>query len=157
MTATNHMLTGAVIATAVQQPWLVVPLAFMSHFVLDSVPHFGVGGHEGDIKTRNRHPLFRVVLAVDIAILCVALVLIPLLFSGKVSGWLILAGMVAAWLPDIVWVSHFWHDKKGHALKEPAWLTRFHQKIQWFERPPGLIAEVLWLGGTLTVLGVIAA
>lgn len=155
MTATNHMLTGAVIAAAVHQPWLVVPLALVSHFVLDSLPHFGVA--EGDIRARNRHPLFRTVLAVDLAILFTALLLIPLLFSGKVSGWILLAGMLAAWLPDVVWVSHFWHDRQGHAKKEPVWLTRFHQKIQWFERPFGLIVEVLWLAGTLAALSLIAS
>jgi len=149
------MLTGAVIAAAVQQPWLVVPLALVSHFVLDTVPHFGVV--ENDINARNRHPLFKTVLAVDLAVLFTALILIPLLFSGKVSGWVLLAGMVAAWLPDVVWVSHFWHNRKGHIVKEPSWLTRFHQKIQWFERPPGLAIEILWLLGTLVALSVIAA
>jgi hypothetical protein len=149
------MLTGAVIAAAVQQPWLVVPLALVSHFVLDSLPHFGVA--ESDSHERNTHPLFRAVLTVDVIVLLTALVVIPLLFSDKVSGWVLLTGMLAAWIPDVVWVTHFWRDHKGHAKRQPAWLTTFHQKIQWFERPPGLIIEILWLAGTVAVLSMIAA
>lgn len=155
MTATNHMMTGAVIAAAVQQPWLVLPLAFLSHFTLDMLPHFGI--KESDSKARNRHPFFRSVLLADIAILLVALVLIPVLFSGSVSWWILLLGMLAAWLPDAVWVTHFWHDHKGRQRKEPMWLTRFHQKIQWFEKPLGLVTEVIWLVGTFVVLGMIAS
>jgi hypothetical protein len=153
MTATNHMLTGAVIAAAVQQPLLVVPLAFVSHFVLDMFPHFGV--EESDTAARNNHPLFRIVLTADLVILALVLVLVPILFNDHVSGWILLLGMIAAWIPDVVWIVHFWRDRRGYERKKPIALTRFHQKIQWFERPPGLITEVIWLGGALAVLSLV--
>jgi len=149
------MLTGAVIATAVQQPWLVVPLAFLSHFVLDTFPHFGI--HESDSAERNAHPFFRTVLTVDLVLVFLALVLIPILFSSLVSWWVILLGMLAAYAPDVVWIAHFWHDKKGHDRKEPIWLTKFHQKIQWFEKPPGIATEIIWLGLTISLLAYIAS
>jgi hypothetical protein len=155
MTATNHMLTGAVIAAAVQQPLLVVPLAFLSHFVLDMFPHFGV--EESDTLARNNHPLFRAVLLADLIILFTALLLVPLLFHTAVSWWILLLGMLAAWLPDVVWLAHFWHDRKGHVRKAPIGLTRFHQKIQWFERPHGIITEIIWFAGAITTLTIIAA
>lgn len=154
MTATNHMLTGAVIAAAVQQPWLVVPLAFASHFVLDAFPHFGV--EESDTAERNNHPLFRLVLKVDLIILFIALIAVPILLSGSVSWWVLLLGMLAAWIPDVVWLSHFWHDHKGHVRKKPIRLTKFHQKIQWFEKPPGIITEIIWFGGAIATLAIIA-
>ena len=47
MTATNHVLTGSVFAltTATALPWWVIlPVAFLLHFVLDSLPHFGERG-----------------------------------------------------------------------------------------------------------------
>jgi hypothetical protein len=148
------MLTGAVIAAAVQQPLLVVPLAFISHFVLDMFPHFGV--EESDTAARNNHPLFRAVLMADLMTLALALIFVPIVFSNHVSWWILLIGMFAAWIPDIVWIIHFWHDRRGHERKKPTGLTRFHQKIQWFERPPGLITEIIWLGGALTALALIA-
>jgi len=155
MTATNHMLTGAVIAAVVQQPLLVAPLAFISHFLLDMVPHFGV--EESDTAERNNHPIFRTVLFIDLAILFAALLCVPILFSGEVSWWVLLLGMLSAWIPDAVWLMHYWYDYKGHVRKEPNRLTKFHQKIQWFEEPHGLIVEVLWLTGAVAVLFVVSS
>ena len=155
MTATNHMLTGAVIAAAVRQPLLVVPLAFLSHFILDMFPHFGVA--ESDSSERNNHPLFRAVLTLDLTVLAIALVAVPLLFNSDVPGWVLLLGMLSAWIPDVVWIAHFYHDHKGHTRKPPIRLTRFHQKIQWFERPPGIITEIIWFAGSLTALALIAS
>jgi hypothetical protein len=151
MTATNHMLTGAVIAATVRQPLLVVPLAFLSHFVLDVFPHFGV--EESDTAARNNHPLFKTVLSLDLIILSLALIIIPITLHGQdLPWWVLLLGMLAAWVPDIVWIDHLYRDMKGHVRKPPHRLTRFHQKIQWFERPPGIITEVIWLAGSITVL-----
>jgi hypothetical protein len=38
MTATNQVLTGAVLGMVLANPWVALPAAFLSHFVLDSVP-----------------------------------------------------------------------------------------------------------------------
>lgn len=144
MTAANHMLTGAVIAVGLQRPLLVFPAAFISHFVLDILPHFGV--HHKNNAERDAHPLFKSVLIIDVVLVMIMLLVVPLVFHQAVNWWIVFAGMLIAWLPDAVWLRHFWHDRKGVMRTEPVWLTRFHQKIQWFEKPHGLILEVVWLG-----------
>jgi hypothetical protein len=75
MTATNHMLAGAVVAVGLQHPLLIAPIAVLSHFVLDGLPHFGV--HRHDHAKRNRHPLFQYMLAVDIALAVAMVLLLP--------------------------------------------------------------------------------
>ena len=40
MLLTPHTLAGVVIATKVTNPYLALPLAFLSHFALDIVPHW---------------------------------------------------------------------------------------------------------------------
>jgi len=40
MLETPHVLAGAVIAAKVQNPFLAIPLAFASHFILEKVPHW---------------------------------------------------------------------------------------------------------------------
>lgn len=40
MLETPHVIVGAAIATKVGNPYLAIPLAFMSHFVLDRIPHW---------------------------------------------------------------------------------------------------------------------
>jgi hypothetical protein len=39
MQGTPHLLAGAALGTALRRPWLVMPVAFMSHFLLDFTPH----------------------------------------------------------------------------------------------------------------------
>ena len=40
MLTTAHAVTGATIGVLVPNPWLAIPLAVGSHFVLDSIPHW---------------------------------------------------------------------------------------------------------------------
>lgn len=155
MMATNHMLAGAVVATGVQQPLLIVPLAFASHFLLDIVPHFGV--HEDDHAKRNKHPLFRYVVAIDVTLVAALLASLPFVLKGAISGWALLLGMVLAWIPDAVWIRHFVRSHRGRPALGHSRLSKFHEKIQWFERPPGIVIEILWFFGMGVALGFLAA
>lgn len=138
MIALNHTLTGAAIAIAVKQPALAIPLAFLSHFVLDAIPHFG----DVPIYTYG-HPKFLYIAAAD-----------GLISIGSI--WFIMAcnpqlalviglGAFFAILPDLFWLGHF-------ARKWKHWFFTFHQKIQWFERPPGIMVEVSYLIFISTVI-----
>lgn len=40
MLETPHVAVGAVIATKIPNPLISIPLAFLSHFILDKVPHW---------------------------------------------------------------------------------------------------------------------
>jgi hypothetical protein len=40
MLETPHVAVGVAIATAVPNPFVAIPLAFASHFVLDKIPHW---------------------------------------------------------------------------------------------------------------------
>jgi hypothetical protein len=144
MTATNHAMTGAVIALIVRQPALAIPLAFASHFLLDAIPHFGI--YENDVIRRNKHWLFRTVVSVDIPLFIVLLIVIPQLAASKLAWWIVFSSMVAAVLPDVIWVYRFINEVRTKQWKPGGWYPRFHQKIQWFERPTGLIVEIGWLG-----------
>jgi hypothetical protein len=154
MTATNHMMAGAVVATGVHQPLLVVPLAVLSHFLLDMLPHFGI--HEDDVKRRNDHPLFRYILVVDVALTLVLLAVLPFFLKQIVNGWVVAGGMLLAWIPDSVWIHRFVRERRGTILPQSL-ITRFHQRIQWFERPVGIVVELLWFGAMGALLSVFAA
>jgi hypothetical protein len=149
------MLAGAVVAVGVHNPFLVAPLAIASHFLLDVMPHFGV--HRGDSAQRNKHPLFRYVVSIDILLTAALLFLLPSALNADVSWWVVLLGMVFAFLPDFVWIHHFfyelWHKKK----KQVSRLSRLHEKIQWGERPWGILVELVWFGSMGTLLGFMVA
>lgn len=40
MLTTAHAVTGATIGVLIPNPWIAVPLALGSHFILDSIPHW---------------------------------------------------------------------------------------------------------------------
>lgn len=144
MTSTNHVMTGAVIALAVKQPALAIPLAFASHFVLDALPHFGI--YEDDVIRRNKHWLFRTVISIDIPLMLALLVIIPDLAYAKLAWGITFACMLAAISPDFVWVYRFFREVRTQKWEPGGWFPRFHQAIQWFEQPVGLIVELVWLG-----------
>ncbi|MDB5166756.1 MAG: hypothetical protein JWM37_828 [Candidatus Saccharibacteria bacterium] len=136
MRAINHALTGAVIGLSLPAP-VAIPLAFVSHFVLDAIPH------QGSEAMVPKNKIFTVTLIVD-AILCVLLVLVLGLTST--DNWFIPS--LCAFLgtsPDLMWLNNYRQMKQGKPQPHTDnWLLRFHSWIQWYERPLGLITEVVW-------------
>mgnify|MGYP000975348924 CR=1 FL=1 len=143
MTTTNHMLTGAVISMAVGQPYLAIPLAILSHFVLDPLPHFGeVGvGKEGYFSR-----LKRTVIIVDALI--AGVVLAWLLIH---SHWLAAVCAIAAVSPDFIWIYREAVIRLKGSMKPRNAFSRFHERIQWGERSWGLIIEIVFAVGMLQV------
>lgn len=132
MRAINHALTGGAIMATLSSPW-ALPLAFLSHFGLDALPHF---------DDKKRAPLgsrgFWAILAID-ALLVAALLLA--LFNQTPPAWLVIAGVVLAVSPDIVHLNRLF---KRRVFPEGP-LYSLHKKIQWSETPAGLLVEGLWL------------
>ncbi len=145
MTAVNHIMTGALLAATIRQPVLAVPLAFLSHFVLDALPHFGVAAKS--IAERNKNWLFRTVLSLDVVLTAATIVLLPMYFMVKVSVGLLLACMTAAWLPDLAWIRCFLRELRTNIRVPEKGFSWFHAAIQRYERPWGLAVEVAWFSG----------
>jgi len=128
---------GAAIALVIRQPILAIPLACLSHFALDALPHFGYDG--AGFNELLKHRRTWIVESVNI----VGVPLLIYLLWGQ-SLWLYAAAF-AAILPDLMWVYHYFrYENKG--LNPPSSrIIRFHYKIQWFERPSGIVAEFIFL------------
>lgn len=139
MTASNHFVTGALIAVAVRQPVLAVPLAFASHFALDALPHFGFAGQSG-IGQGLRRRASLTVIWFDV----VSWLLLMYFFIGQ--PWWLWAAALAAVSPDIAWAYRFiFKEKWGKLAPGPTnSFNRFHQKIQKYERPWGIFIEIAW-------------
>lgn len=141
MTASNHVVAGALIATAIAQPVVAIPLAFASHFVMDALPHYG-DTNKASWLNRN----FKYILTVDLLLASVFILTIVLL---QPASWVLLAVCaIIAVSPDILWLPYFLADLK-HEQKEHSKLAKFLKWIQWGERPWGIYLEVLVLGGLL--------
>lgn len=148
MTATNHAITGALIGLAVSNPAIAVPLAFVSHFALDALPHYDPAGEEGERIGASR---FRYQLLLDASI-CVLLVI--LLALSRPQHWFLAAVCAfVATSPDLFWLPKFIHAQRtGKTLPNRRWFWRLHHSIQWCTGPRLIWVEVVWFvafGGLL--------
>jgi hypothetical protein len=142
VTAPNHALTGAVIGLTVHEPWLAAPLAFLSHYVCDAIPHYdpAVSDKDGRIFTKE----FLWVQLIAGGILCFALVV--LLALTRPQYWLLAAccAFLAA-SPDLFWLPRYVHAVRTRKddLKWN-WSLRFHAFIQWKTAPRYAWLEAAW-------------
>jgi hypothetical protein len=135
MRAINHALTGASIAIVVDKPMLAIPLAFLSHFACDALPHFD------DTERNKGKAYFNTVLSID-ATLCALLVLG--LYFLMPTAWLVpAAAAFAATSPDFMWIKH-WLKGTDKPKINNSWITRFHSWIQWSQTKPGMVVEFAW-------------
>jgi len=138
VTGTNHAITGGVIGLAIGGP-MAIPIAFVTHFVLDAMPHLGYEDVEDRIKNRN---LLLKVIAID------AIMGIIVISFAVIKGvpWYVYASMIACMSPDFVWGYRFvFEDKFGKLKPGPlSGLNKFHSDIQTRESPDGIWVEIGW-------------
>jgi len=144
MTGFSHVTTGVVIALAVHNPVLALPLALTSHFVLDAVPHYGDDKRDGTDKAFRRFILIDAIAGFGIAILM--FILMP-------DHRLLIALCAAmATVPDLMWLPNHIRQTKNLPSKPHNKLMRWHHDIQ-FEHPVwGIFAEAIWLVGMLSFI-----
>lgn len=148
MTATSHAITGAAIALVIKEPILALPLAFLSHFVCDMIPHIGIKDYNERLENKRKaHTIY----VIDLTLLTLFVVVLVTLGAPLiVYGCIVLAG-----LPDVVWAyRYFLKEKMGAVKPGPAnFFTRFHQKIQWSESLRiGLVIEIIYSSVLLALI-----
>ncbi|HEX5797174.1 MAG TPA: hypothetical protein VFX86_02175 [Candidatus Saccharimonadales bacterium] len=135
MTATNHALSGALIGLGITQPAVALPLAFVSHFVLDAIPHFGIRFYQSPKKRR----FFHIYLVIDAFLL--AVIMTALYFAG--AGWLVFVCLFLAGCPDFVQAyKYLFMEDFRRKPTHLHWFTRFHKGIQRSETEKGILVEV---------------
>ncbi len=137
MTATAHALIGASIAAKITNPLLGIPIAIISHFAADLVPHWDAGTNHRQ-KSVNR---LRAEAALDVLM---GFALAFLIFRNLVDPVYLFVMIISAQLPDWLeapsWMFNIkvppfsWMDFLGHKLQ-----TRM--QLPW-----GLITQVVVVG-----------
>lgn len=136
MTGANHIATGALIGATFSAP-VVVPLAVVSHFALDSLPHFGNKGFS------RRSKRFIAVVTIDVLIV---IAITSAIIALKPHHWqLMLAGGVLAMAPDAIHVPNFLRELYGREMhSHQSRLSRLHGRVQR-EYAWGIVVEAAWL------------
>jgi len=137
MLATPHLLVGAAIGKAVRRPWLALPAAVASHFLLDCVPHLdthGLFGIKGGPVTRAETAGAAVDTVVGAALVIWLTrrqsrraLLLWCAFAGaavdlfyNVPPW---GRWFSAW-PGTAWLGAL-HDRSSHAVGPDQWPLGF--------------------------------
>ncbi len=127
----NHANTGALIAHALPLP-LALPVSFVSHFVLDSLPHYGIPH-----RKRDTSRLWKKIFVVDFI---VTLGLAALAIIWRRYDMLI--GGIVGVSPDFFWVARVVRSKSFNLSKPTNAFARWHASIQHYERPWGIYMEL---------------
>jgi hypothetical protein len=127
-----------VIGLIVVNPWLALPLALVSHFAMDALPHYG--------DRYNPPAAFRrlkLMLPFDMLLAFMVLVLIILTHPDH---WPVaVAGGVLAASPDLGSIPLFVrYLRSGKIRRSTTWFHRFHTCLQWGERLWGAWIELSW-------------
>jgi len=123
MTATAHALVSAAIYRAIPDPRLSIPLAFASHFIMDTVPHWDFG-----TNWRSRSKKMTGLLA--IAETALGITVAYFLFQGKGNSLGLLSTIVAGELPD--WLEAPWYIFFARQNKhEPGARAGFWEKLTY--------------------------
>jgi hypothetical protein len=127
----NHALAGGIISKILPLP-LAIPAAFLSHFILDMMPHYGI-----PYKQRDKVWLWKAVFITDFfATLGFAV------WAINTHHYAMFACGLAAVCPDFIWVVRVIKNRSFNLGRHKSWFAKFHASIQHFERPWGIYIEI---------------
>lgn len=127
----NHAATGALIGKFL--PWpIALPLAFVSHFALDSLPHYGI-----EHVKRDKSKAWKIIYLVDF-VLAWGLAVLAIRW-GRYD--MFICGLVSC-SPDFFWVLRVVKTHSFNLSANKSRFTKWHAKIQHYERPWGIYLEL---------------
>ena len=150
MLETPHVAFGAAIAIKTGNPWLAIPLAFTSHFLLERVPHWNPHLNTEMKKYGKLTNQTVAVIAIDlISAISLSIFLAKSQLPNVNSFNLVLASSFASILPDLIEGPYFFLGMKNKFL---TWWLKSQKALQvdaspfWglFTQFVTLIASIYW-------------
>lgn len=128
MLETPHVFVGAAIATIIPNPFIAIPLAFASHFVMELVPHWNPHLNTETEKFGQPTRKSTVITAIDSTI---ALVSGTYIAYRALPDWkhalVIFLACFASVLPDVIEGPYFFLGFKNKLIKK--WIN-IHKLVQ---------------------------
>ncbi len=139
MLETPHALVGMVVVAAIPNPLVGLPLAFLSHFAVDMLPHWN--------WEPNTRPLSLLGIGLDLILLEI---LIGYLAFQSPLQLILVGGAFFAILPDLLEAPYIFFGFNNRYIKK---LTLFQKSIQ-NRAPilPGIITQLLLSAICLLIL-----
>lgn len=140
MTATAHALVAAAIATTVKDPAIGISLSFLSHPLLDMVPHWDAGW--GWRQKTKKRLFFEGTF--DLALGAVLAMLVWYLMTPHTPFWYLVACVFASEVLDLAEIP-YWFWKWD--FPPFSWIYKFQHEIQGKAKLPwGIVTQVAAFG-----------
>ena len=148
MIETPHVIVGAAIATKVVNPALALPLALVSHFVLDKVPHWNPHLYTETKKYGKPTSKSTLVVAADVtASLVVALSVASLALPDNTRALTILAASFLSIIPDAIEGPYFFLNIRPKFIEKWINFQRAFQINTSFV--PGVLTQIVTVAVSL--------
>jgi hypothetical protein len=131
MTGFNHAAVGGFIGKFLPLP-IALPAALASHYVLDTLPHYGIPHHRRDER------FWRYFFSVDFVLAWGYLGGVSL---SRHHYQILFCGLTAA-APDFLWVARVIRTRSFNLSSHKSRYDKWHAGIQRLERPWGIFIEV---------------
>ncbi len=144
MLETPHVAVGAAIAAKIPNPYIAIPLALISHIVMDQVPHWNPHSYT-EIKTTGKISNKTKYLALaDVAVsLGLGFWVASRFLPNYGHAVVILLASFASVLPDVIKSPYFLFKKRTGLIKK------------WVDFERSLQVETAFVPGMLIQIGVI--
>ncbi len=134
MTATAHALIGGTIAASFSNPAVGLPLAVISHPLMDLIPHWDFAA---DWRTKNKIRLF-IEASIDVSF---GTILAYILFGQNVNLWYFLGCIIASEILDIIEAPYWLLDWRFPPI---SWVYNIQSKMQGKAALPwGIITQII--------------
>lgn len=148
MLETPHVLVGAAIATKIPNPLIAIPLALLSHFALEKIPHWNPHLNTETKKYGKLTPqTMRIIVADTTIALISGSIISTLVLPDRAHALTILLACFASALPDIVEAPYFLFKVRAKILED---YIKLQKKLQ-VDAPviPGLITQFFVIAGAI--------
>lgn len=146
MTATSHAIIGAAIAIKIPNPFISIPLAFLSHFICDKIPHWDVMTKKAD-KTKTQIFIYAAMDGILSLFLVTALFFVSFQNSDPVN--IFLSAFVAQ-LPD-------WLEIPYTIFHKDVWISKIDYQFQKWIHDVGFNSRLVAPWGIVSQFGVVLA
>ena len=146
MLETPHVLVGAAIASRITNPLLSIPISFMSHFILEKVPHWNPHLNTETEKYGKPTKKSTIIAGLDvITSLIIGSFIAYKAYPNTMQSINILACCLMSSLPDIVEGPYFFLGMRNKIMKK------------WIEWQKSIQVDTTFIPGVTTQLATIFA
>lgn len=148
MLETPHTLVGAALAVKIQNPFISLPLALASHFILDRLPHWNPHLYTEKKKNGKISKKSFTIVILDSSLALISGVSIALLKSQNTAEFaVVIAACFLSVLPDVVESPYFFLNQKSKIMEK--WIS-FQKSIQNNTSPYwGLITQTVTIAAAV--------